>query len=89
MSNQMRRKLPKIELLNFEGPVLMAHKSKNIFIITDEKKEIIDVLYGEEMQDFINGDFSVTDSKGRVWLYTKEHPEAKPTPEKLQQFIND
>jgi len=89
MSNQMRRKLPKIELLNLEGPVLMAHKSKNIFIITDEKKEIIDVLYGEEMQDFINGDFSVTDSKGKVWLYTKEHESAKPTLEKLQQFIND
>jgi hypothetical protein len=89
MSNQTRRKLPKIELLNFEGPVLMAHKSKNIYIITDEKKEIIDVLYGEEMQDFINGDFSVTDSKGRSWLYTKEHSASKPSPEKLEQFLND
>jgi hypothetical protein len=89
MSNSPKRKFPKIELLNYEGPVLVAHKSKNVFIITDEKKEIIDVLYGEEMQDFINGDFSVTDSKGRVWLYTKEHQNAKPSQEKLEQFINE
>jgi len=89
MSNTPKRKLPKIELLNYEGPVLVAHKSKNVFIITDEKKEIIDVLYGEEMQDFINGDFSVTDSKGRVWLYTKEHENAKPSKEAINQFIND
>ena len=82
-------KLPKIELLNYEGPVLTAHKSKNVFVITDEKKEIIDILYGDEMQDFINGEFSVTDSKGRTWLYTKEHENAKPTKEKIDQFLND
>jgi hypothetical protein len=58
-------------------------------VITDEKKEIIDILYGEEMQDFINGEFSVTDSKGRTWLYTKEHENAKPTKEKIEQFLND
>jgi hypothetical protein len=89
MSKSTRMKLPKIELLNYEGPVLVAHKSKNIFVITDEKKEIIDILYGDEMQDFINGEFSVTDSKGRTWLYTKEHSNAKPSKEKIDQFLND
>jgi hypothetical protein len=89
MSKSTRMKLPKIELLNYEGSVLVAHKSKNIFVITDEKKEIIDILYGDEMQDFINGEFSVKDSKGRTWLYTKEHSNAKPSKEKIEQFLND
>lgn len=90
MKNLPKKKLPKIELLNFEGPVLVAHKSKNIFVITDEWKEVIDILYGvEEMQDFINGEFSVTDTKGRTWMYTKEHSDAKPSTEKLEKFIND
>ncbi len=89
MSKSTRMKLPKIELLNYEGPVLVAHKSKNVFVITDEKKEIVDILYGEDMQDFLNGEFSVTDSKGKNWLYTKEHSNAKPTKEKIDQFLND
>jgi hypothetical protein len=41
------------------------------------------------MQDFLNGEFSVTDSKGKNWLYTKEHSNAKPTKEKIDQFLND
>lgn len=90
MNNATKRKLPKIELLNYEGPVLMAHRGKNVFVITDEKKEIIDIFYGiEEMVDFLKGEFSVTDSKGRTWLYTKEHENAKPSKEKIEQFLND
>jgi hypothetical protein len=90
MKNIPRKKLPKIELLNFEGPVLVAHKSRNIFVITDEWKEVIDIFYGiEEMEDFLNGEFSVTDTKGRNWMYTKENGDAKPTKEKIDQFIKD
>jgi hypothetical protein len=36
------RKFRKLELLNFEGPVLMAHRVKNIFVITVEWKEVVD-----------------------------------------------
>jgi len=90
MKNIPKKKLPKIELLNFEGPVLVAHKSKNVFVITDEWKEVIDILYGvEEMEDFINGEFSVTDTKGRTWVYTRESNDAKPSQEKIDKFLND
>ena len=35
----MQIKYPKLELLNFEGPVLVATKHHNLYIITDEWKE--------------------------------------------------
>lgn len=81
------RKFRKLELLNFEGPVLMAHRVKNTFVITDQWKEVVDVLIGNEMEDFINGEFSIVDSRGKSWLYTNEHSSAKPNAETLADFI--
>lgn len=81
------RKFRKLELLNFEGPVLMAHRVKNIFVITDQWKEVVDVLIGNEMEDFINGEFSIVDSRGKSWIYTNEHSSAKPNTEALTDFI--
>lgn len=81
------RKFRKLELLNFEGPVLFAHRVKDTFVITDEWKEVIDVLIGSEMKDFINGEFSIVDSKNRSWLYTSESNEAKPSALLLADFI--
>jgi len=81
------RKFRKLELLNFEGPVLMAHRVKDIFVITDQWKEVVDVLIGQEMKDFINGEFSVVDSKGKSWLYTNEHSNAKRSIGEVSDFI--
>ena len=68
------KKLQKIELLNFEGPVLMAYKNKDTFIITDQWKEIVDVLSTQEIKDFINGKIDITDSNkelGHIQLNMK------------------
>jgi hypothetical protein len=81
------RKFRKLELLNFEGPVLMAHRVKNIFVITDQWKEVVDVLIGHEMEDFINGEFSIVDTRGKLWLYTNEHSNAKRPTEEVKDFI--
>ncbi len=81
------KKFTKLELLNFEGPVLMALKTKDIFIITDQWKEVVDVLIGKEMKDFINGKFSIIDSKGKPWLYTNEHSNAKRPIMEVENFL--
>jgi hypothetical protein len=81
------RKFKTLELLNFEGPVLKAHRVKNIFVITDQWKAVIDVLIGSEMEDFINGDFAIVDSKGKSWLYTNESADAKPNTDEVTEFI--
>ena len=84
----MKTQLPKIELLNFEGPVLQAVKYKNLYIIVDEWKEIISVLLEEEFLDFFNGSFSVIDSNGRRWCMADQNQDAKQKPEQIHKFIN-
>ena len=83
----MKTHLPKIELLNFEGPVLEATKHHNLYIITDEWKEIISVLMEEEFLDFVDGSFSVIDSNGRSWNYGDQHRDARQTSAQIQKFI--
>jgi hypothetical protein len=82
------KNLQKIELLNFEGPVLMAHKKKDTFIITDQWKEIVDVLSAQEIKDFISGKIDITDSRQRTWSYTAQHEDSKQPIEKINSFIN-
>jgi hypothetical protein len=84
----MQRKYSKLELLNFEGPVLEATKHHNLYIITDEWKEIISVLMEEEFLDFIDGSFSLVDTKGRRWNYGEQSRDAKQTSQQIQKFVS-
>ena len=83
----MKTQLPKIELLNFEGPVLEATKHHNLYIITDEWKEIISVLMEDEFLDFIDGCFTLVDTKERRWNYGDQHRDARKTSAQIQKFI--
>lgn len=87
-----KAKLPTIELLNFEGPVLSCTKINNrsfgtLFVIQDEWNHVIEVLTRLEFGNFLIGAFEVVDSKGRHWNFSNEHQEAKPEPSKLKEFI--
>ena len=78
---------PKIELLNYEGAVLTAHKHVNLFIITDQWKEIVKIMLADDMEAFIEGKFDIVDSHGNSWNYAKEHKEAKPSEDQLKEFL--
>jgi len=90
----MKSKFNSIELLNFEGPVLKAHKTEDvyekgrfIFIITDERKCIIDVFDTIRFTDFLMGVFDVKDSMNRIWNYPSQSQEAKQPTDKMHNFI--
>ena len=94
--NNINRKTPRyesIELLNFEGPVLKAHRCDSvlaeghIFLIADEWKEPIAFMNREQLENFIAGNVSIIDTHGRTWNYAKQSAEAKPNPTKLENFI--
>lgn len=93
--NSIKRKSPRyesIELLNFEGPVLKAHRCDSVlavdlFLIADEWKEPIAFMNREQLENFVAGDFSIIDTRGRVWNYAKESDNSKPNPTKLENFI--
>lgn len=79
----------KIELLNFEGPVLTASKNQGLFLISDEFGEFVGSFTEEEFLKFIKGDISITDSRGKKWTYPEESIEAKPKQRKLNSFVYD
>jgi glutathione peroxidase-family protein len=80
-------KFKTLELLNFEGPVLIAHKAKSIYVITDQWKEIVNVLIQYEMEGFLNGEFPIVDSSGKAWVYTNESSNAKRSIDEVTNFI--
>jgi hypothetical protein len=79
--------IPSIELLNSEGPILKAYKIRKGYAIIDEHKEPIEILNREQMIDFIYDRMSLTDSKGRVFLYGKFPGSMKPDLRKLAEFV--
>lgn len=84
----MKNKFEKIELLNFEGPVLVATLVPNKgFVITDEDKLIVDFLTTEGLKQFIFNQKIIVDSRGRKWDYSKESESAKPNKNDLVSFL--
>jgi hypothetical protein len=77
----------KIELLNSEGAILTAFKTPLGFAIMDQWREVVDVLESEQIFKFTRGEITITDSKGRVWDYSKEPGSMKPDLKRLDEFI--
>ena len=77
----------KLELLNSEGAILTAFKTPLGFAIMDQWREVVDVLESEQIFKFTRGEITITDSKGRVWDYSKEPGSMKPDLKRLDEFI--
>ena len=75
-----------MELLNSEGPILVAEKIVT-YMIVDQFKETIAKLSESEMQDFIHGDMRLIDSEGRDFKYSEYPGSMKPNLKKLDEFI--
>ena len=77
-----------LELLNFEGPVLLAVKDSDGIKILDQWKKEVAHLTVEELIQFMNGGITITDSEGKTWNYTKEHEGAKSSDADIQRFLS-
>ena len=82
------RKMPSIELLNFEGPVVKAIRTPFGCVVVDQWDKTIAICNKAQLLEFISGAIDFTDSNGKVWHYPKEHEGAKPSTSKLNAFIN-
>jgi hypothetical protein len=95
MLNQTKvpQKPQKIELLNSEGPVLVAYKfytdtANEVFVIYDEwHYDPVARFHKAELLEFVNGKRTISDSHERIWNYTEQHEGMKPSDEKLKAFI--
>jgi hypothetical protein len=77
----------KIELLNSEGPILTAIKNTFTYDIVDQWGVCVDIVSESQLQNFVHGDYIVTDSKGREWKYSKQPGSMKPNLKELDEFI--
>ena len=78
-----------LELLNFEGPVLVLKKNdKDSFKLYDEWNEHIATWNREDIYEFLNGNIAIVDSQGREWNYTSVSKDAKPLLDDIANFLS-
>lgn len=75
-----------MELLNSEGPILVAEK-KITYVIRDRSEVVIAQLDEKEMQEFIHGDTCLMDSSGIDLKYAEYPGSMKPDLKQLDEFI--
>jgi hypothetical protein len=76
-------------LINYEGDCLKAIKENGTIIVKDQYGKVVLSTDTEGLYAFIDGTQSITDSKGKVWEYLKEHENAKPSHLKIHEFLKD
>lgn len=79
--------MKEIELLNSEGTILKAVKNTFTYDIVDQWGVCVDIVSESQLQKFVHGDYSVTDSKGREWKYSEQPGSMKPDLKELDEFI--
>jgi hypothetical protein len=83
----MAKKINSIELLNSEGPILVAKKEESHYVIYDTSGEDIAILAEKDMQDFVHGDMILVDTKNNRYRYSEFPGSMKPDLKKLDEFI--
>ncbi len=79
----------KLSLLNYEGDVLKAYHipTANIFLIVDDHGYIVESCTKKELVDFLEGRREITTSYGKTYNFTKEHENAKPSHEQIDEYL--
>ena len=82
--------MKKIGLINYEGDCLSAVKINNYQVeIQDQYGETCLTLDIDGLYAFIDGNFDITDSRGKLWNYPSQSVEARPSNSKVYQFVKD
>lgn len=79
--------MQKLELLNSEGPILVAHYVEPHFIILDQYKIPVAVYNRYDLKAFTEGIVSITNSKGKVYDYSQMPADMKPSKKDLIAFL--
>lgn len=79
--------MKKLGLINYEGDCLSAVKENGKYSIVDQYGKTVVCLDKLEFQHFLEGEFSIADSKGKAWNYKTVHADAKPKTQDLVKFL--
>jgi hypothetical protein len=80
--------MKKLELLNSEGPILVAHSTsqEDLFHVYDQWKVKFDISR-EELTNFLEGKAIFVDSRDRLWDYKKSPRGMKPSAKAILEFM--
>lgn len=77
-------------LINYEGNCLTAeHGQKGLIAVYDQWDELCELLDQKDFLNFIDGKYPIYDSRGKEWVFTEHHREAKPTSSQIYNFLNE
>lgn len=79
--------MKKLGLINYEGDCLKAIKEGDMIKIVDQYGETVNILTRQEVLLFVEGSLEIVDSKNKIWNYTKESKESKPTLRQIVDFL--
>ncbi len=79
--------MKKLGLINYEGDCLKAIKEGDMIKIVDQYGETVNILSRQEVLLFVEGSLEIVDSKNKIWNYTKESKESKPTLRQIVDFL--
>lgn len=85
----LNKKKDALELLNYEGPVLMLHKlEENKYSLLNQWNEEVREMTREDVLSFVMGDLLVTcPRQKKVWNFTVQHKEARVRAKDLERFL--
>ena len=78
-----------LELLNYEGPVLLAELTEfNTVLIFDQWKNPVAELTKQELIDFFDGELDIMDSEGNEWNFENASEDARPLEIDMIHFLD-
>jgi hypothetical protein len=80
----------KLSLLNYEGDVLKAYHipTAKCFLVIDDHGHVVETCTKKQLIEFFEGTKEITTSYGRTYNFAKEHENAKPSQEQIDEYLN-
>jgi hypothetical protein len=61
----------------------------NEYVIYDKEEHILDILIRDQFFNFLDGEFTLTDSDGDSWNYSKQEANSRAKHKELFTFIDN
>lgn len=79
----------KIELLNSEGPILIAKRKLGSYLIYDRHKTNIGIRTHQQFIDFLSGKDNLIDSDGKEWNFPSQSEGMRASQSEINIFLKE
>ena len=79
----------KIELLNSEGPILVAKRKFGSYLIYDRHHHNIGIRTHQQFKDFLSGKDTLFDSDGKEWNFPLQPEGIRASQTEINLFLQE